>query len=646
MIWLKIVVLVGIVALISACGGEDSGSSGGDNSGGDGSGGAQIKLSSIILFDASKNPLDDANVTFSNSQSSKGVGTKIPHKNKATALRTNTNGEFQIPNGLAPGAYVMKVTKDNVESVSVVKVSADTQSGSSSSIIPLAVDGSGNWSNITGTAILASLSGTITDANGPISGALVTVSGGAATNGQIAAAVTNSGGHFNLLVNAKISLNSKLLNSTVTVSKSGYNNHQVTGFQVVNGTNVSGLNFVLTEDNGIDLVEWSETFENPATLADWTPKRSTGNEFSSNGWAYHESGQNIVNEALAANLVVLAANDSSLGRVPEPVQGNRAIWYGGRDFADNFDTFGAVRGNFLEDEDPDFSFPFDGGTSYLPHSGEAISPVINLTHLVEGEDISVTFDTYWEIESTNPNANGFDTMTVAYSIDGGPFVAQARLNPLSDPQDGEFDRNAIPYTNTGYNSAPIWAVQEPIPLPGAAGHEIQLMFAFDTVDELHNGFRGWLIDDIKVQASTGTFPQFVEGEFGEENYPYLYVGFDPVTYLPSISPASFDPVTFNTLFLNSGSNTNFSADVLYNDTGGTGTFKLQLIYYDFDNDIETLVAESAAQNYSMTDIDEESANISAPLSVPSQYDFLELWVEMEDSDGFVTGYNLAYYSVQ
>jgi hypothetical protein len=54
----------------------------------------------------------------------------------------------------------------------------------------------------------------------------------------------------------------------------------------------------------------------------------------------------------------------------------------------------------------------------------------------------------------------------------------------------------------------VWTQQEAIPLDGAQGKQIQLRFAFETVDELFNGFRGWLIDDVVVQAAPGTFPPF------------------------------------------------------------------------------------------------------------------------------------------
>ncbi len=97
----------------------------------------------------------------------------------------------------------------------------------------------------------------------------------------------------------------------------------------------------------------------------------------------------------------------------------------------------------------------------------------------------------------NPNANGFDVMTISVAPEGGSETQLARLNPFVDPTLP--DRDATPFTSGGFNLEPVWRT-EFLDLGAFIGQRIQLVFKFDTVDGLYNGYRGWLIDDVSVTS--------------------------------------------------------------------------------------------------------------------------------------------------
>jgi len=75
----------------------------------------------------------------------------------------------------------------------------------------------------------------------------------------------------------------------------------------------------------------------------------------------------------------------------------------------------------------------------------------------------------------------------------------AKLNPSVDPILD--NRDAIPLTSGGFNQRPLWKYQA-FDLTGFVGKSIRLGFSFGTVDIYSNGFRGWLLDDIKVTANS------------------------------------------------------------------------------------------------------------------------------------------------
>ncbi len=56
------------------------------------------------------------------------------------------------------------------------------------------------------------------------------------------------------------------------------------------------------------------------------------------------------------------------------------------------------------------------------------------------------------------------------------------------------------YTSGGYVTPAIW-VQQYVDLSPYAGNIIRVRFMFNTGDQLYNGYRGWVIDDISVSPN-------------------------------------------------------------------------------------------------------------------------------------------------
>jgi hypothetical protein len=287
-------------------------------------------------------------------------------------------------------------------------------------------------------------------------------------------------------------------------------------------------------------------------------------------WNSHSVGRSIYNQAYLDGLVFLAPNDASEGVVVDP-QSNAACWYG------NDVTGTQSTGNFIGEPDTEFNDdnPLSGGESLVANGAAIVSPQIDLTGLVA--PVALSFDTWWEIESVNPNELGFDIMAVEYSTDNGEsWSTLARLNPYTDPISGDEDwlpgeteaesihpRAPIPYSNTGFNSSPRWLQQEPISLDALIGKVVSLRFAFRTQDELYNGFRGWMVDNIAITSTQGTFP-LSDAEISVD--PELPVDLE-FSMTAAISPASSS--------LNVGSEYNFEAVVDWQG-GDVATLLLEL----------------------------------------------------------------------
>jgi len=141
--------------------------------------------------------------------------------------------------------------------------------------------------------------------------------------------------------------------------------------------------------------------------------------------------------------------------------------------------------------------PKNGGTSYgmRPNSGR-----LTFGFDLAGVDNPILqFLTWWEIESVDPDR--FDIMDVLLEYANDPPHRLIRLNPTVDAN-GPPD---VPYTsadtpadfNRNQPKSPVW-FQHNIPLSRWSGQKVKVVFFFDTVDHLYNGFRGWAIASPRV----------------------------------------------------------------------------------------------------------------------------------------------------
>lgn len=410
---------------------------------------------------------------------------------------SNAQGIVQLPKLLAGNYYVL-ITKNGQSNVSAFLISSLNTNKKiviNTALNCLDTQCQTLSANPVNDAVIGTLSGQIVFKGKPAPNVQVSLSGGAATNGAFVSAITDVNGYFTLSFNVSNELLNALKNATLTISGSGY--QTIIKKVKVIASSASGYQFeVLPETSQMDAV-WRETFEvDSATRNAWTVAIPMVENVN---WQLLSKGHGIINSQIEKT-VHLAPNDQSQGAVPEVLQGNYAYWYGDK-----------VNGNFVGElavsgsEDSSF----DGGRSKQENMGELISPVIDLSQ--QKAPLSLSFKTWWEIESVNPNNQGFDLMNILVSTDGGQtFKVVARLNPLADPST-EYERAPIPYSNMGFNLAPAAVQQEAISLDEYAGNaKVQIKFQFQTIDHLYNGFRGWMIDDIVIQKKIGTFPLFDE----------------------------------------------------------------------------------------------------------------------------------------
>lgn len=138
-----------------------------------------------------------------------------------------------------------------------------------------------------------------------------------------------------------------------------------------------------------------------------------------------------------------------------------------------------------------------GGISAVPLKGTFTSAAIAVPAATT--DLSLRLWMWYEIESQLKKGVTRDSLDVQVSTDGVQFSSLGALHP-----DGDFAGEASAgYTSAGYAVAPIWALIE-LPLPAAlqgqvaAAGKLYVRFSFETGDTQRNGFRGWLVDGLKV----------------------------------------------------------------------------------------------------------------------------------------------------
>ena len=314
----------------------------------------------------------------------------------------------------------------------------------------------------------ASFCGRTFDENGvPMSGVHISLSGGIQTNGVFRSTISSADGTYSISGIVMDDNNGNPIEVfTISVGMNGYEGQEQEIVLIQNEV-LTNVDFFLSPWSQ-DTVYFSDGFE--GSIA-WTM----------DGFWNHNTLQGITNSAYPT-YVCLAPNDTSEGALPNPSEGQYAVWYGRSE-----------DGNFLGTQNSSDTSE-SGGTSTVPNEGTLLSPAFLIP--AGSPSAGLTYDTWFEIESVNPNANGFDIMSVAVrDLTTGNTVELGRLNPVVDPTLP--NRRPIPFTSGGFNVAPEWRTAE-ADLSAFIGHTIRLEFHFSTVDNLYNGFRGWIIDNIRV----------------------------------------------------------------------------------------------------------------------------------------------------
>lgn len=175
------------------------------------------------------------------------------------------------------------------------------------------------------------------------------------------------------------------------------------------------------------------------------------------------------------------------GNLPNVFDGSSVLWYGE-----------SSTGTFLgSDYDPFSQSPKNGGMSNGPNSGEAITPLIDLSGI---NDATLSFMSWYEVESVD--VNSFDMMTLEVSVDNGAsWTPIGQINPLDDVN-GPAD---IPYSSGGFNEPGMW-IEQQFDMGAFANQQVNIKFVFDTIDGAYNGFRGWIIDDVSIYSGEAQPP--------------------------------------------------------------------------------------------------------------------------------------------
>ncbi len=232
---------------------------------------------------------------------------------------------------------------------------------------------------------------------------------------------------------------------------------------------------VRTPLSTIVTVPWSDNFETGGL--DWT----------TSGF-FHVVTNPQTREVLNPRINPFMVSLPDEGFLPIAHSGNHALWYGEE-----------ATGSFIGADFDTIQNSHSGGTSSVPNTGWAISPEIDLTNTL---NVTLTFWTWWEIEGVD--VPWFDVMFVEASADGGLTwlpVGSGQLNPLDDVNAADH----VGYSSGGVGEPGVW-VHHAFLLDEFAGGSCWLRFRFDTVDQLFNGFRGWLIDDITVTGDPAVIP--------------------------------------------------------------------------------------------------------------------------------------------
>ncbi len=372
-----------------------------------------------------------------------------------------TNGSGQVTIYVAPGSYKIRGSVDGFEEAAT-RFTADGRTDLDILLVMSPAD-----INNTGA-----LSGFVkTESGAPVQDAVVRISGGTQTNGFFASSTTDANGYYVFSnLNKNSSSGSAITAFLVEASADDFSPSVIMNVGIVSGEDTTE-NLILLEQRPFDGI-FSDDFEGPES-----PWLATGfwNRFDL-------MANDVANQAVDRGNTSLAPDEPGpRAWIPEAVDGAVVWWYGQ-----------ASTGSFIG-VNTSIAGSLTGGSSEGANEGTLTTPPISLATATTP---FLRFRTWWEIESVNPNASGFDILDVQVSTDGGDnYSSLRRLNPFVDPNDT--DRSHKGFTSAGFNRMPIWVTEE-IDLTQYRGRTVQIRFSFDTRDAAYNGFRGWFIDDFVI----------------------------------------------------------------------------------------------------------------------------------------------------
>lgn len=409
------------------------------------------RITGVVIDAVQLSPMQNVAISLS-TQAGAAIGTQT----------TNAQGQFNFQN-LANGLYKLSAIVPGYKPTSADSIVVSETQGALALIDLFPADTSL-------TVQIGAISGIVRDNNGnPLQGVNVAISATdeSLTNGYFASTTSNANGGFSIgAIPITSSSGATIPSFKVRFVRQGFVT-RVVGNVIVNANQTTPVQTSLTPAATSGIVRFEDDVE---TDKNWT---RTG------FWRRQQNNAAIRNKNFP-RYVKLAPNDNSNAAIPQAFQGQFAFWYGQ-------DTTGSFIGELSLPQDS-----LSGGNSVNRNSGRLTSPLINLT---ADTVATLSFWSWFEIESVNPNASGFDIMEVEVIRANGDSVLLGRLNPFTDPILD--DREPIPFTSGGFNQRPVWRFEE-FDLSEFAGQQIRLRFKFDTRDNLYNGFRGWFIDNIRV----------------------------------------------------------------------------------------------------------------------------------------------------
>lgn len=387
-----------------------------------------------------------------------------------TEVTSDAEGKYALSN-LAKGNYKIKSMSNWSYKEMIVPSLSLGQSAKSTEILL------GNYvaflpAPLYISVLTGAISGIVMDSIGnPIAKASVSISAEAdsLTNGYFATTQTNDFGQFKIGVIPILSPVSyqPIPAFKIKTAKDGYVN--LTKGITIEENQMIVINPFLVNKPEMGNIVYSDGFE--------------GNFWTYTGYWHKQDNSPVFNQAFVNGFVQLPPGDNSNGSIPSVYQGNFMAWYGD-----------SISGNFLGQYDS-LQGPGTGGTGYYPNRGTLTSGPIDLSGLQEA---ALYFQNWFEIESVNPNQEGYDIMEVIIinDADSNMKTSLGRMNPFSDPVLD--NRDAIAYTSGGFNVVPAWTLAQ-LDLTPFIGQKIRIRFEFSTIDALYNGFRGWFIDEVVVR---------------------------------------------------------------------------------------------------------------------------------------------------